>query len=211
MCDDFDTRNKNDWAARITQAFGNSPPRSAHWTDAQAMIQVLTTFMGINLNHTMMPGVGGCDMESISHSPEPGCLEFRRGSGLADMFRPGDLLFEHFPESPWNSFFLLETQALRPCGVYGNSAGQYEEVVELSPGEYIEGSHYDTGVLSYNEDGSEIPLPDTSRVVIRYMRGKFLLVAKRSIWNRTNATYDVRNNHMTAEQIREKIQQIIDG
>ena len=208
MCEDFDTRNKADWAAAIHQAFGPAPPRSAQWTDLDAMLHVLSPFMEQNLNHTMLPGSGGLDMESIARSPEPGCLEFCPGDRLADMFRPSVLFFEHFPEYPWNSFFLLETQPLRPCGLYGESNLEYEEVVELSPGEYIDRSHHDTGVLDYDEDGRKIPLPRTSRVVSRHMRGKFLIVAKRSIWNLMSSTYDGRHGRMTAQQIRNAIARI---
>jgi serine/threonine-protein kinase len=211
MCDDFDTQNKAAWAAAVAQAFGTAPPLSAHWVDPEAIIQVLTPFMGVNLNHTMLPGSGGLDMESIAHSPEHRCLEFRPGNRLADTFRPAGLYFQHFPESEWNSFFLLETEELPPCGVYENSNGQYEEVVELSPGEYIDRSHWDTGVLTHDEDGNEIPLPESSRVVSRHMQGKFLIVAKRSIWNRVSATYDGRHNNMTSEQIRQQVQHAIDG
>lgn len=210
MCDNFDARNKADWATAINQAFGDAPPRSEQWTDLDTMLHVLSLFMGQNLNHTMLPGSGGLDMESISRSPEPGCLEFCPANRLANTFRPAVLFFEHFRESPWNSFFLLETQSLRPCGVYDDSNGEYEEVVELSPGEYIERSHHDTGILDYDEDGREIPLPRTSRIVSRHMRGKFLIVAKRSIWNRVSSTYDGRHNRMTAQQIRKQIQNTID-
>jgi hypothetical protein len=210
MCDDFDKQNKADWAEAVIQAFGNATPRSACWTDTDAMIQVLTPFMGEYLNHTMLPGSGGRDMESIANSPESGCLEFCPGNRSANMFRPANLYFEHFPQSPWNSFFLLETKQLRPCGVYEDSNGEYEEVVELSPGEYIDLSHYETGILAYDDEGMEIPMPETYRVVRRHMQGKFLIVAKRSIWNGDSATYDGRHNHMVAEQIRELIQHAIE-
>jgi hypothetical protein len=170
---------------------------------------VLKPFIGLNLNHTMLPGGGGMDMEAIALSPEPNCLELSPGDRLADTFRPAVLFFEHFPESPWNSFFLVETRPLQASGVYEENNGEYEEVVELSPGEYINRSHHDTGILNHNEEGEEIALPTTARVVARHMQGKFLVVAKRSIWNRVSATYDGRHNGMTVEQIREAVQNLI--
>lgn len=207
--DDFDSRNKADWAAAITKVFGDAPPRSAHWTDPQAMIRVLTPFMGDNRNHTMLPGGGGMDMDSIAQSPEFGCLEFCPGNRLADTFRPADLYFEHFPESVWNSFFLLETQTLEPCGVYAESDEKYEEVTEVSPGEYIDRSHSDTGIHGYDENGKELPLPSTSRIISRRLRGKFLIVAKQSIWNLADETYDGCHSFMSAQQIRLQIQRAI--
>ena len=197
MCDKsvvFDQQNKAEWATAINQLFGSAPPRSRQWTDLDAMLHVLTPFMGQNLNHTMLPRGGGLDMESIARSPEPECLELCPCHGVAYPFRPTAMFFEYFPESPWNSFFLLETESLQPCGVYDNRDGQYEEVVELSPGKYIDRSHQDTGILGYEEDGREIPLPKTSRLVVRNMQGKVLIVAKRSIWNRVSSTYDGRHS-----------------
>lgn len=210
LCDDFETRNKADWAEAINKVFGDSPPQSAKWTDPLAMIRVLTPFMGDNRNHTMLPGGGGMDMESVAQSPESGCLEFCPGNCLADTFRPAVLYFEHFPESAWNSFFLLETQTLEPCGVYEESDGAYEEVTEVSPGEYIDRHHSDTGILGYDENGKELPLPPTARIISRRLQGKFLIVAKESIWNLVSATYDGRHNHMSAQQIRDQIQRAID-
>ncbi len=208
--EEFDVRNKASWIAAIKKAFGVSPPLSARWNDRKGILPVLKPFMGQNLNHTMLPGSGGYDMESIALSPESGCLEFGPGKGTADTFRPGDLYFEYFPDSPWNSFFLLDTQPLEPCGVYETNDGEYEEVVEISPGEYIDRSHHDTGVLDHDENGHEIPLPPTARIISRHMQGKFLVVAKRSFWNRVTETYDGRHNRMTAGQIRQQIQNAVD-
>ena len=211
MCNDFDTQNRTNWAAAITTAFALAPPRSAQWADLDAMLQVLAPFMGPELNHTMLPGGGGLDMDSVAISPEHGCIEFCAGPRMADMCRPATLFFEHFPESQWNSFFLLDTNLLSPCGVYADTSGVYESVVEVSPGNYIDRSHWDSGILEYDEDGQEIPLPETSRIVCRRLQGKFLIVAKRSIWNRETSTYDGRHSQMTAQQIRVQIQNTIDG
>ena len=210
MCDDFDTRNKSDWVAAIAQAFGEVPPQSMEWTDLDEMLRVLTPFIRKDLDHIMMPKGGGQDMESIARSVEPGCLEFCATSCVADICRPAALVFEYFPKSEWNSFFLLGTQSLLPSGVYGDSDATDEEVCEPSPGEYIDRSHYDTGILGYDEDRREIPLPEASRIVSRHMQGKFLIVAKRSIWNCDSSTYDGRHSQMTSQQIREQIQNAID-
>jgi serine/threonine-protein kinase len=210
MSDEFDTRNRAQWAAAIEQTFGDNPPRSAQWSDVDSIVRVLMRFMGQNLNHTMMPGGGGLDMEAIARSVEPGCVEFSPADRMANVFRPGVVYFEHFPESPWNSFFLVETRTLEPFGVYEESSGEYEEVVELSPGEYVDRSHHDTGILDYDEQGNEIPLPPSARSVGRHFKGKFLVVAKQSIWNRASVTYDGRHNGMTAKEIRALIQSLID-
>jgi hypothetical protein len=208
--EEFDKRNKGAWGIAIEQAFRGSPPVSGRWEDISSMRRVLKPFMGANLNHTMLPGGGGLDMESIAPSPEPGCLELRPGRRMADMFCPTALFFEYFPESPWNSFFLLEAKALKPCGVYENSDGQYEEVLEIAPGKYVDRCAHDTGVLDYDSVGNPVPVPADARIVSRHLGGKFLIVAKRSIWNRATATYDGRHNRMTSAEIREQIQSVVD-
>ncbi len=210
MCNDFDTRNRADWSAAIQQAFGIAPPQSARWTDLDAMVHVLSPFMQENLNHTMLSGHGGFDMVGIARSAEPECLEFSSSSRSAELFCPTTLFFEYFSESPWNSFLLVETQPLQPSGVYEENDGLYEEVLEVAPAEYTDRYHFDDGNLGYDENNQEIPLPENCRIIARHMRGKFLVVAKRSLWNRDTATYDGRHRNMTAQQIRERIQDAID-
>ncbi len=211
MCDDFDTENEAAWIASINEAFGTAPPRTAQWNDADMMRNVLGPFMGQNLNHALLPGNGGLDMVDIVHSAENNCLEFLSGSRAAHLFRPASLFFEHFPDSPRNSFFLLETQTLQACGVYQESNFEYEEVLEIGPEHYVDRSFYDLGNLGYDENNQEIPIPEDCRIICRYLQGKFLIVAKRSIWNHISATYDGRHNQMTAQNIREQIQSAIDG
>jgi len=208
--EEFDRRNKADWAAAIHRAFGDTPPRSAKWTGRENIVAVLRPFMAPNLNHTMLPVGGGLDMDAASLSTEDDCLDFHPGERLRDRCRPSMLSFEYFPESEWNSFFLLECQQLAASGVYEDIERNYEELVEVEPGHFIDRSHHDTGVLTHDENGDEVPLPRTSLLVSRYLSGKFLIVAKRSIWNRVHSTYDGRHNGMTSEQIRAQIQEAID-
>ena len=173
------------------------------------MLLVLAPFMGHDLNYTMVPTGGGFDAVSVGRSPEPGCLELLSPDGLAEMFRPATLFFEYFPDSEWNSFFLIETHQLEPCGVYREGNWGCEEVVEISPGKYVHPSHQETGVVC-DEEGRDIPLPRASRIVTRHMRGKFIIVAKRSIWNAEPTNADGRHSRMTAQQIRTQIQRVVE-
>jgi hypothetical protein len=211
MCNDFDSKNKTAWSNNISTLFGTVPPLSACWEQLDDFCQVLNLFMGPNLNHTLLPHSGGLDMEVINMSHEPRCIELRPGSGIAYVSRPDKLYFEHFPDSSWNSFFLLELAPLQPCGVYEPEPNEAmsEEVLELTPFNYVERHHLDEGHLGYNENGDEIPLPETKKVVVRCFEGKILIVAKRSYWNLDTSTYDGRHNRMTNRQIRDVIQQMI--
>lgn len=207
MQSEYEKINRDRWINAIKESFGLTPPLSKQFIDHDSMIHVLTPFMGDELNHILLPDIGGLDIYSIAHSPEPGCLEFNHDCH-ADTFCPSMLSFEYFPESPWNSFFLMETKPLLPCGVYDNNS-EYEEVCEISPGEYVDINHYETGVLGYDEDHNEIKIPENSRRVSRRMKGKFLIVAKTSFWNMDTSTYDGRHDIMSASEIRNIIQNAI--
>lgn len=203
---EFDRQKKQEWIDAIAETFGETPPTSAMWDRPDAYLAVLSLFMVENLNHTMPPGGGGIDMVSIGDTHEPGCMEFYTSPRAAHVFCPEKLYFEFFDKSPWNSFFLMEVSALKPTGV-NETADRYEEVLELSPGEYVDRSCLDEARLGYRESGEEIPLPEEHCLISRdLVDGKFLVVSKRSIWNLTNETYDGRHNKMTHDEIRRFIQ-----
>lgn len=103
-------------------------------------------------------------------------------------------------------FLLLSTQALEPSGVYESVSSEYEEVLELPDGCYLNRSHFDEDSLGYDEEGDEMPIPEPHRLVCRFLSGKFHFVAKRSCWNRDTATYDGRHSKMTPSQIRSRIE-----
>ncbi len=216
------------WESTIRRCFGGNPPLSLNWSDPKDIIQQLTPFMGLNRNHTLLPGGGGNDMESIDFAKEEGCLEFCLTSRFVSVFKPDVLHFEFFPKSQLNSFFLLEAKEI-PRSQRGffffffgtknfpSSGGDdhkndlsYEEGGESNPQDDIERFDYDPETIMDNDGEGEPGLKKTNHVVSRYLRGRFLIVAKKSIWNRTCATYDGRHNNMTVQQIRERIQDAID-
>ena len=148
-------------------------------------------------------------MDVVSVGREPGCIELRPSRGVAYVCRPRILYFEHIPAAPWNSFFLLEAAELAPSRVYDDLSYQHEELLELPDGQYHDRSHLDQGILGYDDAGDEIPIPDPHRLVVRYFSGKFLVVAKRSLWNRTSATYDGRHANLSLQEIRRQIEEAL--
>lgn len=146
------------------------------------------------------------DMEGVDYDDAKRILEFYPGGKCAYQARPRRLLFEHFPESPVNSFFLLECSDLEQTGVGKATLGNYEEVVELSKAMFAPRSVWDQNFVGLDENGYEIPLPPDARLIVRYHTGKFLMVAKASLWNRESATYDGRHNRMAATEIRNTIE-----
>jgi hypothetical protein len=208
---DFDSENKSRWEAALHTAFPQGIPQSASWTQRDAIVDALGPFCAKNLNHTMLPRGGGQDMDEVTYSREPGCIEFRPDPSVAYVCRPGVLYFENIAASPWNSFFLLDTASLSPSGVYEEGTRAHEEVLELPDGEYVNRSHLDEGSLGYDGNDRDIPIPDPHRLVVRILAGKLLIVAKRSLWNRVSQTYDGRHNTMSAAEIRAEIEAALRG
>jgi len=206
MSDEFDKKNKAQWEAALVSAFPEGIPQSASWTDLGQMISILNHFCAKDLNNTMLALRGGMSIQKVARSKEAGCIELQPTPGSAYVSRPDTLHFEHISNSPWNSFFLLSTQELQPSDVYAGRVSDYEELLELPDGEYLDRSHLDQGSLGYDESGADIPIPDPHRLVVRYFSGKFLIVAKRSLWNLTTSTYDGRHAKMTPAEIRQQIE-----
>ena len=206
MSHEFDSENKANWKASLAAAFPTGIPKSASWTDLNAIISILSKFCAQDLNHAMLPCGGGIDVVNLAPSKETGCIELQNSSEVAYVCQPHTLSFEHISGSPVNSFFVLSTQEIQPSGVYHEMSGQYEELLELPDGEYRNRSALDEGHLGYDKSDAEIPIPDPHRLIIRFLSGAFLIVAKRSLWNRTTATYDGRHAEMTPIQIRQQIE-----
>ena len=200
--ENFDAWNKDQWEQCLVRVFPTAIPTSASWTDMDAIVAVLNQFCAESVNHTHLPDGGGMDILKVARAREDNCLELHDAPSCAFICRPSILALEHFPESPWNSFFLLETAPLKPSGVYERHPRPYEELLELPGGEYVERSCLDAGYIGHDESGDEIPIPDPHRLVTRFFSGKFLMVAKASLWNQDSATYDGRHSQMTPAAIR---------
>lgn len=197
------------WTTAIAKVSDSTLPDSQTWREVDDIRDVLMPFMGDNRNHAHLPSGGGLDMRSIDNSIEPNCLEFGIGDRSVWVMKPASLTLEYISESPINSFLLLELATLEPSGVYDtkedNPPRPSEELLELAQGEYVSRDIWEQGFLDLDENGHEIPLPDYSRIAIRWLRGKVLIVAKGSLWNGAPGTYDGRHNEMSAMDIRTMI------
>ena len=203
---DFDARNKAEWEEAIMGVFNGAPPQRATWDCREQMVKVLNGVSSSDsLNHTMLPGGGGVDIESAEFSSEHDCLELIAG-GVRYICKPKRLDFEHFPERTWNSFFLLETDELEESGVYDSHVDSSEELLRLPDGAYMDRSCLDMDCIGVDENGAEMPVPQGSNLVVRKLKGKFLVVAKRSLWNLNRKTYDGRHSQFSASEIRSQIE-----
>ena len=218
----FRERSRAAW----TNALNTIDPEESHartWTSRSAIIAVLEPFVGQNNNHALLPTGGGQDFTSVTRANDAGCIELRVGRSTGYVVKPKRLTMERIESDPGESFLLLELDELPPSGVYARDEDEdkepdvpqgdrgKEELLELSPGEYVDRSIWDRGFLSYDDDGRERPLPRTARIVVRWFRGQILLVAKGSLWNGDSGTYDGRHNRMSANTIRRIIERSLEA
>lgn len=206
MRPEFREKNLKAWDDLLHALFNGMIPASCTWEDKTEIIEILN-FIGKNqqINHTFFPTGGGLDLAGAGNSVEEGCIEIYFHKKAADIVRPKALIFQSFGRPYEWSYFRLETEELDPSEVYENLTGQREELTEITPGEYVDRSHWDEGFYGYDEIGRELPLPDSARVVTRFFSGAFVIFAKGSIYNAINATYDGRHSKMTAEDFKQYI------
>lgn len=176
--------------------FPHGIPESAVWTDLEQINKVLNC-LGTwdSLNHTFMPNGGGLDLEKATESMEEGCIEMRL-DGFHHVVKPISLTFVNIQNDlPWG-YFMLDTGGLPATGIAEVYKGM-EYLCELASGEYVPSSEYERsgqGGKRYHQD---------CRIVSRYTHGKFLIVAKSSVYNRISSTYDARHNKMTHTEFKD--------
>jgi serine/threonine-protein kinase len=207
---DYRQVSLGDWGALQSYLFPVNVPQRAMWTRLEDMITVLN-LLGRNaeLNHMFAPDGGGLDLEEAKYSSEKDCIELRFKPGMVEVVKPRLLIFESFPGfSEW-AYFRLETHTLFPSGVYEALLGDYEEVLELEPGKYLDRAIYDQGFLGYDEEGDEIPLPKGARVVTREFKGSYVVFAKASHYNDIDR-YLGDHNRFNADSFRKEIEAVVD-
>lgn len=202
---EFLAESLDHWKKAISEVVGPIAATSVTWHGLDRIQSVLRPFMGANRNHAHYPTGGGLDFHSVESATESGCLSFLAGDRLADIVKPRAVTLEHFVEAPRESFLLLELDKLASSGADEYPTKEKEGVLEYPSGTYLSRDLWERGYLHHDEDGREVPLPLSSRVVTRWFGGKILIVAKGSLWNSDPATYDGRHNTMTAPQIRAMI------
>jgi len=194
-------RDKKEWEFISHRIFGNNVPVRTVYNNPQTIVRVLNTLCQSRaMNHLFFPGGGGLDLTEAAIAPEQGFIYFMNGS-IINIIKPRTLYFESFPDSRWN-YFMLEAEEIDP--IKGVSIGRHGDqcLVEDMPGHYVDASAAQYGVYDYD---SGKPLPKGSKVVYRYLKGKFLIVIKTCGYNHIQSTYDGRHSDMTNEEFREYI------
>jgi serine/threonine-protein kinase len=199
ISDRFHEHNRLQWVETQRGIFPATVPARAIWENLDDIV-VMLNILGetSNLNHAFFPDGGGLDFMHASLSNlEPGCIELLMDN-IVFLVKPAKLMFESFSDDPQWNYFRLETGDLKPSGVYSDVPYDllHEELTEVGGEFYADRSCWDEGSYEGN------PLPDGSRVIIRYLGGAFVIFQKTSIYNKIPNTYDGRHNKMDADQFR---------
>ena len=202
---DYNEQNRLQWMEVQEKLFLSALPKRVIWEKIEDIVKVLNILGSIpELNHMFYPEGGGMDLQKASiSSVEPGCIELH--TGIAEIIKPRRLLFESFgDDAEWN-YFRLELRQLASSEPYKDRKNdfEFEEVVELNPGVYVNRWHWDE-----NEYDGE-PLPPSARLVMRHTKGAFVVFSKTSSYNQDPSTYDGRHNRMTTSKFRTYIEKSI--
>jgi hypothetical protein len=201
------------WITAQQQLFPGSIPASSSWTRLEDIARIMNTISIPSVNHMYTPEGGGMDMDGASTALEDGCIEVEIGRRAIWLMKPKELQFESFPPYFSMSYFRLETEEIRPTGVYDDLIYDHEELVEVEPLNYLERSVWDEGG-TYDSDGDLIRLPDESRLVIRWFKGTFLIANKGSLFNHLHGKYDPysgRYSKMERAALKGFIKELIDA
>jgi len=224
------------WRNLAQDIFAENTQKVQVVTDTNEIIKILGKIAKSKaLNHTFIPSGGGNDLIGAAPSSEQQCIELIFSSRSADIIKPVSLTFNPIGENPEWWYYRINTKAFEPSGVYeqieknqddssseafkftqdkeierlGNYGG--EEVVEISPNNYIERFHWDNGFYGHDENGYEKRLPDNARIITRmYKGGDFVIFSKFSAYNKVSGTYDGRHNKYNDEDFRIGIKQVVD-
>ena len=198
--------------------FFNNEIKGVEVTDRAQIIQILNT-LGTSkvMNHTFMPSGGGLDLAGAKYSYENGLIEINF-DGSAKIVKPVSLTFHPISDNPEWWYYRLNTAPFTPSGVYEDDAFKDhdelkyygEELVEVSPGNYIERAYWDMNYLGHDENGREIPLPGEARLVNRANNGgAYVIFPKFSSYNHNPRTYDGRHNKMSGKEFEQYITDIV--
>jgi hypothetical protein len=204
MKEEFRNEQLPKWKKMIQNLFNEDVPLSKEWHDPKDIVKVMD-FVGKNsaLNHTFLPNGGGLDLHGCSFSNEEQCIELNL-AGMGHVLKPKKLTFQWFANTDYEwAYFLLETETLKPSGVYEELFIGEEELVEISSGKYIERAYWDAGEFNGER------LPKEARLIGRYLSGSLVSFSKASLYNNNSRTYDGRHNKQSPELFKKYIQGVV--
>ncbi|WCH47028.1 serine/threonine protein kinase [Lysinibacillus sp. OF-1] len=205
------------WKETALKLFDNSAD-SVSITNINQIISTLNTIGTSKAsNHMFMPSGGGLDLIGARPSFEKGLVELNL-DGTAKIVNPESLTFHPIGDDPQWWYYRLNTTPFPHSGVYEGISFEDddelkflgEELLEVEQGNYKERFYWDENHLGHDENGREIPLPDTARIVIRANNGgDYVIFPKFSAYNHNPRTYDARHNKMNGDTFEQYIKNIV--
>lgn len=196
---DFKRCSKSEWVDIQKTLFPVAMPRTVVWDNIIDIIKVLRVISEhTQVNHTMLPGGGGLDLEGAKLSYEENCIELNL-SGQVYILKPSKLSFECFHgNSDWN-YFRLDTKTLELIRDYDHLMDN-EGLTEIEPGIYSDFECYEF------DDFNGERLPTSARPIVRVSGGSFLICLSTGIYNSIPGTYDGRHNKIDTNEFRKYIE-----
>jgi hypothetical protein len=207
--EDFATWSTEKWIEVQQNMFQGAIPTSASWTELEDIVQILNMIGVPNINHTFVPTAGGLDILGAMASHENGCIDISLSREAVWLLKPSVLQFESFAPFYSVSYFRLETAQLQPSGIYDDYTFPSEELVELTPMEYVDRSVWDE--QGYYDGGEFVSLDDNARLVKRWFEGVFIVVNKGSLINKLKGRYDAytgQYSRMSKSELRKFVERL---
>lgn len=191
--DNYFLAEETEWKFLEKRMFPNGIiPERSKWTNIIDIIRILNIFRFVKTTeHVFLPDGGGLNYKKAMFANEQGCIYLIVEGNYNLLLSPKCLYYETFKDKKWN-YFILELNTLNPILEQTDIKNSYcEELCEDYPAHYVDAKDFVYGVYTY-ENG--IPLPENSKKVERYFRGRFLSVFSNGYYNSINATYDARHS-----------------
>ena len=181
---------------------GNGPQRST-WEDPSEIKRVLNVLSLLPLySNLFFPDKGWLDFRKVEIATEAGCLDIYTAPFIYRV-RLGKLYYEGFQQSYWN-YFMLEAEPIEV--VVGTEADEYyEQVVEDKPGHYVSAVDAMYGVYDYDKGEK---FPDGAKLVMRCLKGKYLIVLKQGPYNQIIPMDDGRHANCSNDEFRNYIKSL---
>lgn len=216
------------WKNTIVEIFNKEPNDVVSIFDENLISEILNKLGNSKaMNHTFMPSGGGLDLSGSEISNEKGKIELHFDE-IVHIVNPQVLTFHPIGKNPEWWYFRLNTLPFEASGVYEDytetkvfkassiKESEYlvefhgEELLEIEPGKYIDASLWDLNFMGYDENGNEISIPQSARIVSRkHNGGDFVIFPKYSAYNASSHTYDARHNKMTGQEFHNAISQFL--
>lgn len=181
---------------------GNGPQRST-WEDPSEIKRVLNVLSLLPLySNLFFPDKGWVDYKKVEIGTEPGCLDIYTAFFIYRV-RLGKLYYEGFQQAYWN-YFMLEAEPMEV--VVGTEADEYyEQVVEDKPGHFVSAVDAMYGVYDYDKGEK---FPDGAKLVIRCLKGKYLIVLKHGPYNQITPMDDGRHANCSNDEFRNYVESL---